>query len=1139
MPTLLEIIAKARRDETLLWNIQEISTVENSEFRDLNNNYGNDEAIISRTPIPTITNQTGIEDIADNRINETADRNLLQPQDGYERYDLIEDLNVVDSGDLLDIAQEQRNEDNPTNEFGNWTTPINIESEDTIFTERYENYLEYFESINPNAIYSFDNIGRIIDGTFTFDDTDLGNIAAEQWRQHLVTKSIAGTKRLVLGRLNTNLFTLGQGEPLYNEDFIITKSNSLLGQGQILIQRILGLNLPFNERPENLFGLEQDNLSAGRRNTNILEYTGKAYQNLVFTNFQKNKYYPEIEIYDNQNTNNETYISLNEDWSFNTDLFSSKNIQTLNQNANGTFNLVSEPFIASGYGIEYKNRRDVNVVDKDVINSNYSLGIKDTQAFRSDWTKTGDNNFIPDTLLYKTKELILKNTNAKYIDNFATEFLESKNGIDYFLSKGGSVTTKEGFTHDDGTVFKENDFFRVFTKARKMNQLNRIISHRGLDTGERSSSLGLNGIPIYAPTVRGDVNNNTPDFKQYMFSISNSAWKHDIASLPECEKYISPDGEIYRQMWFAPYDLSINENSSQDVTSTPFLGRGEPVYTANYSERTASVSFALLVDYPSVINSIRGEKKQIWERYFMGDKSVQAEINQRIADRLTPVEQNKLNQLKASFPKNNNKLNNPNTNIDGNEKNENLRQFVISAFFPNEVFDTPVSLENGSVFENAGYEDGFTILNQTYLSGRIKNSIQYRDLQNYSLNVDFYENYYNRIETELLKAAEKSPTAITFYITGHASAATTTRINNKDLSQRRAENIQTWLEGKLFETGLINLLGEDMQFIYKIEAKSDNEDAETIDDTEGDRFEAKYARRVDITISVEDEKNDTIDNSIDAQIADIAVDDPFVIDNNIPVPELDDDLFDKIFIDGCDVFKFLEGNDPISFSTISEKISYFNKTYHSYTPQNFNQRLTFLQQCLRSGSNIVYNDGDKQNLWFGTQSFVYLSIGDWFRTKAIITDLDIDYNAYTDGTANFDLNPDSVVGIQPMFAKISLKFKIIGGQSMEGAIKKTQTALSFNYYSNTHTYDIRADKTVYSQTGDFIQSKVIDGFRAKQNNNVDEIEKRRLLAQQGYVSTNNGIELTETSQVNIGDNQNEETIERTYNVERIREILNL
>ena len=51
--------------------------------------------------------------------------------------------------------------------------------------------------------------------------------------------------------------------------------------------------------------------------------------------------------------------------------------------------------------------------------------------------------------------------------------------------------------------------------------------------------------------------------------------------------------------------------------------------------------------------------------------------------------------------------------------------------------------------------------------------------------------------------------------------------------------------------------------------------------------------------------------------------------------------------------------------------------------------------------------------------------------------------------------------MQPMFAKISLNFKFLGGSDIEAPISRLQNAISFNYYANQSIYDDRADMGMY------------------------------------------------------------------------------
>lgn len=60
----------------------------------------------------------------------------------------------------------------------------------------------------------------------------------------------------------------------------------------------------------------------------------------------------------------------------------------------------------------------------------------------------------------------------------------------------------------------------------------------------------------------------------------------------------------------------------------------------------------------------------------------------------------------------------------------------------------------------------------------------------------------------------------------------------------------------------------------------------------------------------------------------------------------------------------------------------------------------------------------------------------------------------------WDLNTEGI-GVQPLLANVSISFKFIGGGSMEGAVRRLQNAMTFNYYANTGLYDNRADRPKY------------------------------------------------------------------------------
>ena len=153
-----------------------------------------------------------------------------------------------------------------------------------------------------------------------------------------------------------------------------------------------------------------------------------------------------------------------------------------------------------------------------------------------------------------------------------------------------------------------------------------------------------------------------------------------------------------------------------------------------------------------------------------------------------------------------------------------------------------------------------------------------------------------------------------------------------------------------------------------------------------------------------------------------------------------------------------------------DKVRFFDPAFHSITPEGFNSRLTFLQQCTRQGPTISISGGkvDSEsdaylryagNLAFGRPPYCVLRIGDFFYTKICITSLSIDYDSGSG--LQWDLNPEGA-GVQPMFANININFNFIGGQDIEGPVARLQNAISHNYYANASIYDKRSK---FGQTG--------------------------------------------------------------------------
>lgn len=159
-----------------------------------------------------------------------------------------------------------------------------------------------------------------------------------------------------------------------------------------------------------------------------------------------------------------------------------------------------------------------------------------------------------------------------------------------------------------------------------------------------------------------------------------------------------------------------------------------------------------------------------------------------------------------------------------------------------------------------------------------------------------------------------------------------------------------------------------------------------------------------------------------------------------------------------DYFEYIKERDPIIYNSLKEKLKFFSPAFHAMTPEGLNSRLTFLQQCLRPGETIKTVNENKEiketdaasNTTFGRPPICILRIGDFYHGEIVISNLDISFEPLL-----FDLNPEGI-GVQPMFAKVNMQFKFIGGHGLREPVNRLQNALSFNYYANTDIYDYRS-----------------------------------------------------------------------------------
>lgn len=191
------------------------------------------------------------------------------------------------------------------------------------------------------------------------------------------------------------------------------------------------------------------------------------------------------------------------------------------------------------------------------------------------------------------------------------------------ISKGSGVRYVDDGLF--GTAEYVSDYCRTWTKDNPYYKMSNLQSYKGNTRGVEGSVLtntfNLNIAPVFDVNV--DTTKTGKNVKKYMFSIENLAWRGtpELLGLPTTEK--GPNGG--RVMWFPPYDINIGDTNSAQWNSVSFLGRPEPVYTYNYTERIGTLSFKMIVDHPSVLNEIAQNTLKNTPK-FIADKSINAFI---------------------------------------------------------------------------------------------------------------------------------------------------------------------------------------------------------------------------------------------------------------------------------------------------------------------------------------------------------------------------------------------------------------------------------------------------------------------------------------------------------------------------------
>jgi outer membrane protein OmpA-like peptidoglycan-associated protein len=700
--------------------------------------------------------------------------------------------------------------------------------------------------------------------------------------------------------------------------------------------------------------------------------------------------------------------------------------------------------------------------------------------------------FRPGSILYDTQNLIdaaerlQGDARLQHVGTAINQVNKVFNDGYQELTKGSRVIR---YSQDNGYEVGF-EYCRVFTKDVPYyttgDLQKRTGNIRDFDSSVLSSTYNLNIAPTSGnESTTLDVGNGR--VKKYMFSLENLAWRTSnrngitVDDLPACEK--GPNGG--RIMWFPPYDLNVGEQVSARWTDTNFLGRPEPVYTYNNTQRTGSLSWKIVVDNPSIMNLIVDRELEkispdskvtkIMDSFFAG--CLQYDIYELAAKfpqfslkdiyEIVTTTQNTADyrEAKSQIPQEN-----PQTTEQTYQPQ--LSEFLNLAFYYDHAQPDPGSSSRiaSSPF-NVYYNNYVALQNTTYATRPVAE--QQNPVQNFfnSEIIGSFNNSNNFI-SRLAKTLKDGAT-VNVTISASASAPGSTSAN-QTLSERRVNSVVQYLK-------TYNLGPNEPTFQSYIDKGqlALNEDPTGEQTQIGDTDCSQNLTPPNDVYSV------TAMGCRRAYISKIE-EIPPVSEAKPPIPELADDetlnlptepaqkktftqtnvrpdiakrVLRKILSE-CSYFELMKEDSPFVYNSIKEKIKYFQPAFHSITPEGLNSRLTFLQQCMRPGDTIptvgengqlIYNDAF--NTAFGAPPICILRIGDFYHTKIVIDSIDIRYDPLI-----LDLNPEGI-GVQPMIANITMSFKFIGGQGLREPVAQLQNALSFNYYANTEMYDDRADAT--------------------------------------------------------------------------------
>lgn len=937
-----------------------------------------------------------------------------------------------------------------------------------------------YEINSPKLVRAINSIAGLIPGkSFDLTNTIIGRLAGpntpiaaiglQQYSKHLaqsVTSNVLADaipsvnfRNLFDGNPNTKLITK-------KEDYRITRDETKTTIGRILEDIT-------NQQPKlsNSVFTGKGALAPFDKFPNQFDYirnTGKGQLNQYFASIDKNLYVQSsqdfIQVMEDQGykVNRVTKALLNKIYFPTNDLANFPDGQAASDEVRSEIVLFREENPQQS-GSEYGSAVVTDVMGKTRISTlpNYAQNLPDQDSDLDFEFQDGSYGFdenIDNQIVWG------RDTDLNRFGVRSGALLYTKGLLQAKGARGYFDQTKKKFVNRDGTfMYNGSPLTRTLTGEVNRNRQHIIsdpynryakaIRFQGneLYNGPAESVINKTVIPKFHPVVdtSSKINN-----KNMMFSIENLAYVlNDKGYLGDSLGSKVPQSEVGynrgRLMWFAPYDVEVNETAIAKYETTQFIGRSEPVYSYQSSERTARLSFKLIIDYPPQVDGMtHGDASKF---FAFGGQLTQNELKNLDIDK----EKAKLKDLENQ----------------------------LSSIQPEEVLQPPQDLQSGDKATFYFHNDGDSI-DQDIAIGYEDGVLQPSEQNDFGLNKSFTD-----AVTTLVSETLNSETFQFYEISflGRASRLYYDQARekgyNKALGLRRAESLRRYVENqfKIHNNGLTFAKAGIKVTIDTI--GSDGGSAEGVLEQNISLLKVKQERSAVVRITPNGtlakkqvpltpsqiEQRTQLQNEIDAKKTLIAM---------ASKVQTDERIFNQVTINDT----AMKGFETFKKMTLSP-------VFHSQTPEDFHRRLTFLHQCTRQGNAVVNKATSDsgisvpRNSVFGRPPICVLRLGDMFHSKVVIETVDFDFSE-----SIWDINPEGM-GMQFMIANIDISMKIIGGQSLKGAIDVIQNAESFNYYANSTYYkndvyqyarkvedaQVKGDQTLINAKGEARFGKNVNG----------------------------------------------------------------